>query len=93
MLEQAYWIRLMMRKLLKWNILNYLLRPGIIPNRPKNTCPHDLIGEHGISYLFGIIQEGAILDLHNSSHDTQPHLIIFYYCYSENESKVKEKLD
>ena len=77
MLEQAYWIRLMMRKLLKWNILNYLLRPGIIPNRPKNTFPHDLIGEHGISYLFGIIQEGAILDLHNSSHDTQPHLIIF----------------
>ena len=38
------------------------------------------------------ISEGAILDIHNSSYDTQPHLIIVYYCYSENESKVKEKL-
>lgn len=93
MLEQAYWIKLMMRKLLKWNILNNLLRPGIIPSNPEKTFPHDLIGEHSISYLFGITLEGATLDLHNSSYDNQPHLIIVYYCYSENESKVKEKLD
>ena len=51
----------MVRKPLKWNILNYLLRLGIIPNRPNRIFPRDLI-EQSISYLFGLVQRSTSLD-------------------------------
>ena len=39
----------------------YLVRPGIIPNRPNKIFPDDPI-EHCISYLFGIVKTRISFD-------------------------------
>ena len=48
-------------KIISFNLLTYLLRPGISPSCPNKIFPHDLI-EHCISYLFGIFQSSISLD-------------------------------
>ena len=53
--------------ILQENIFAYLLRPGIIPSCPNKIFPHDLV-EHGISYLFGIVQLEHSFHLHVNEH-------------------------